>query len=59
LLQHHITAGTELEELFIITSADNIASRRIAERSGFAHVGSPWEDLNGILLAWKNPERPH
>jgi RimJ/RimL family protein N-acetyltransferase len=45
LLQHHITAGTELEELFIITSADNIASRRIAERSGFAHVGSPWEDL--------------
>jgi RimJ/RimL family protein N-acetyltransferase len=58
LLQRHIAEDTELEGLFIITSADNAASLRIAEKCGFARVGSPREDPNGILLSWRRSKRP-
>ena len=55
LLQRYVAKDTELQDLFIITSADNIASLRIAEKCDFARVGSPREDPAGLLLSWKVP----
>ena len=52
LLQKYVTADTTLTKLVLITSADNIASRRAAEKAGFTHAGPPLEDPTGILLTW-------
>ena len=57
LLQRFVAAETSLKKLILITSAGNIASRRAAEKAGFAYVGSPHEDPTGVLLTWTAPDR--
>ena len=44
-------------EEIVITSADNAASRRVAEKRGFRHDGAPREDPTGVLLRWEVPGR--
>ena len=42
---------TELHRVFIITSRDNVASRRVAEKAGFNYLGPPREDpVNGMVF---------
>jgi RimJ/RimL family protein N-acetyltransferase len=53
LLKKFVTEWGRLAELIIITSADNLASQRIAQKCGFLHTGAPREDPNGVLLRWK------
>jgi RimJ/RimL family protein N-acetyltransferase len=55
LLQRYVVEETELEELFIITSADNVESRRIAQKCEFALSGAPRENPDGLFLTWKVP----
>jgi RimJ/RimL family protein N-acetyltransferase len=56
LLQQFVVDNTDLDKLIIITSRDNIASRRIAEKCGFVYVGAPREDSNnGMLFEWHVP----
>ena len=41
---------TPLRDLLIITSRDNLASRRLARRCGFVEAGAPREDpTNGVV----------
>jgi RimJ/RimL family protein N-acetyltransferase len=55
LLQRWVRAHTDLRRLLVITSADNAASRRTAEKCGFVPIGAPREDPNGVVLAWPIP----
>jgi RimJ/RimL family protein N-acetyltransferase len=55
LLQHYVMKETTLGRLVLITSGDNIASRRAAEKAGFRATGSPREDPTGVLLEWSAP----
>ena len=55
LLQRWVRAHTALRRLLVITSADNAASRRTAEKCGFVPIGAPREDPNGVVLAWPIP----
>jgi RimJ/RimL family protein N-acetyltransferase len=52
LLRSFVRDRTALRRLVVITSAENVASRRIAEKNGFRHAGAPREDPSGILLVW-------
>lgn len=52
LLQEYVRAQSDLSRLVIITSADNVASRRVAEKCGFTYVGPPREDPSALLFAW-------
>jgi RimJ/RimL family protein N-acetyltransferase len=57
LLQKYVIEQTPLQRLVVITSADNVAARRIAEKCGFTSSGAPREDpAGGVLLAWR-PQR--
>jgi RimJ/RimL family protein N-acetyltransferase len=55
LLQRFVIEHTTLTKLVIITSADNLASRRLAERCGFRFSGPPREDPTGVALLWRAP----
>jgi len=56
LLQRYVTQETTLTKVVAITSDDNIASQRIAQKCGFAHVGAPREDpLHGMCFEWEAP----
>jgi RimJ/RimL family protein N-acetyltransferase len=55
LLQRFVIEHTTLTKLVIITSADNLASRRMAERCGFRFSGPPREDPTGVALLWRAP----
>jgi len=55
LLQRFIVKETRLIRLIAIASADNAASRRIAEKCGFIHTGAPREDPTGFLMEWQVP----
>jgi len=52
LLQRFVVASTSLTRLVIITSEDNYASRRIAEKCGFVFVGPARESPHWIVLHW-------
>ena len=53
LLKRFVAEQTELRKLVIITSRDNFASRRLAWKCGFVHVGVPREDPeNGMVFEW-------
>ena len=52
LLQAFVRDQTALRRLVVITSADNAASRRAAEKNGFRYAGAPREDPDGVLLLW-------
>jgi RimJ/RimL family protein N-acetyltransferase len=52
LLQDVVTTTT-LRQLIIITSRDNTASQRIAQKCGFVLAGAPREDpVHGIRFVW-------
>ena len=51
LLVRWVEDATDLARLVIITSGDNAASRRIAEKNGFVFDGPPREDPTGVVLA--------
>ena len=54
LLQRFVLTQAALRTLFIITSRDNLASQRIAQKCGFTYVGRPREDLvNGLVFEWR------
>lgn len=55
LLQGYVRDRSTLRRLVIITSGDNVASRRIAEKCGFRYVGPPREDPTGVALIWDVP----
>lgn len=58
LLVSFVREHTPLRELTIITSRDNLASRRIAQKCGFVEDGTPWEDpINGVVYRWQRPRR--
>ncbi|MBM3188649.1 MAG: GNAT family N-acetyltransferase [Chloroflexi bacterium] len=57
LLQQYVVASTELARLTIITAKDNLASRRVAEKCGFAYVGTAREDDRFVVYQWSR-ERP-
>jgi RimJ/RimL family protein N-acetyltransferase len=44
LLKRFVAEQTELRRVVIITSRDNPASRRLARKCGFVHIGAPRED---------------
>ncbi len=52
-LVSHVVTNTELNKLVVITMADNVASVRTAEKSGFIQVGAPREDPAGVCLVWR------
>ncbi len=54
LLQRFVATETTLMKLILITSADNPASRRAAEKAGFTYAGPPREDPTGVLLTWRS-----
>ena len=56
LLVHFVVEETNLTTLIIITSRENLASQRVAEKCGFSFAGAPREDpVSGVLFAWKKP----
>jgi RimJ/RimL family protein N-acetyltransferase len=55
LLQRFVIETSELKALVLITSGDNVASRRAAEKAGFVHIGPPREDPTGAALRWDTP----
>jgi RimJ/RimL family protein N-acetyltransferase len=61
LLADFVRSRTNLERLFIITSDDNGASQRVAQKCGFTHVGPSREDpVHGMVfeLAVSRPGTP-
>ncbi|MAS35569.1 MAG: hypothetical protein CL610_16280 [Anaerolineaceae bacterium] len=53
LLTQYVRTKTDLSRLIIITSRDNKASQRVAEKCGFRYLGTPREDpINGVLYEW-------
>jgi RimJ/RimL family protein N-acetyltransferase len=53
LLQKYAVEETELKRLAIITTRDNVASRRVAEKCGFKYVGPQREHPGvGLCYAW-------
>jgi RimJ/RimL family protein N-acetyltransferase len=54
LLQRFVVEATTIEKLVIITSRDNVASQRIAEKCGFRFTGTSREDpVNGMVFEWE------
>jgi RimJ/RimL family protein N-acetyltransferase len=54
LLQRFVIEATSIEKLVIITSRDNKASQRVAEKCGFRHMGASREDpVNGMVFEWE------
>jgi len=52
LLVSEVERGSELNELVLITAADNIPSRQIAEKNGFIESGISREDPNDVCFVW-------
>ena len=55
LLQKFVTDEGKLSRLVYITSADNVASQRIAHKCDFNYIGIPREDPNGLVFGWDIP----
>ncbi len=54
LLQRFVVEATNIKKLVIITSRDNLASQRIAEKCGFTFIGVSREDpTNGMVFEWE------
>ncbi len=50
LLKQFVVAETDLKSLIIITSRDNEASQKVAQKCGFQYAGKPREDpVNGLV----------
>lgn len=49
-----VVAGIpELTRAVIITSVDNVASQRLAQRCGFTYVGPAREGPDGMVFEWR------
>jgi len=60
LLQSYVLRQTPLQKLVIITSHDNLASRRIALKCGFQYTGGSREDpINHMVFEWHVPLHSH
>jgi ribosomal-protein-alanine N-acetyltransferase len=58
LLQQYVIEATDLTRLIIITSRDNLASQRIAQKCGFTYSGGSREDpINDMVFEWHTPVR--
>jgi RimJ/RimL family protein N-acetyltransferase len=59
LLQEYVVEETDLRRLVIITTRDNVPSRRVAEKCGFEYVGPQRERPGvGLCYAWDvSPKR--
>lgn len=58
LLKQYIAEETNLKKVLIITSRDNPASQRIAQKCGFEYIGASREDpINGMVFQWKIESR--
>ena len=56
LLQSYVLRQTALKKLVIITSRDNLASQRIAQKCEFQYVGASREDpINEMVFEWHVP----
>jgi RimJ/RimL family protein N-acetyltransferase len=56
LLQQYAAEETTLRTLVVITSDDNVASQRIAQKCGFIHTGAPREGpRHGMCFKWAVP----
>ena len=56
LLQSYVLRQTALKKLVIITSRDNAASQRIAQKCEFQYVGASREDpMNEMVFEWQVP----
>ncbi len=56
LLQEYAAEETDLKRLVIITTRDNAASRRVAEKRGFEYVGPQREHPEiGLCFSWDVP----
>lgn len=53
LLVSDVARGSELNELIVITAADNVPSRRIAEKNGFVESGGAREDPAAVCYLWR------
>jgi RimJ/RimL family protein N-acetyltransferase len=49
-----IARETPIRHLFVITHKDNLASRRLVERAGFAYVGPAREDRNRVVYEYRS-----
>jgi RimJ/RimL family protein N-acetyltransferase len=58
LLQQYILEETGLRTIYSITSSDNKASWRIAQKCGFLYNGPPREDPCGVVHGWEVPRKP-
>jgi ribosomal-protein-serine acetyltransferase len=57
LLVRFVHERTALRELVSITSRDNLASQRIAQKCGFVAAGTPREDpIDGVVHRWERPK---
>jgi RimJ/RimL family protein N-acetyltransferase len=56
LLQEFVHTTLGLHQLIIITSRDNVASQRLAEKCGFVYSGPSREDpVTGLVYTWNVP----
>jgi RimJ/RimL family protein N-acetyltransferase len=53
LLLRYVSEHTDFHHLVIITSEDNVASRRIAEKCGFTYTGPAREGPPLICYEWQ------
>ena len=60
LLQSSVWKQTSVSKLVIITSRNNLASQRIAQKCDFQYVGASREDpVNDMVFEWHVPLRSH
>jgi RimJ/RimL family protein N-acetyltransferase len=62
LLQRYVITCTSLVRAIVITSVDNTASQKLAQRCDFVLCGAPRENPAGLLYEWTvpaPPTRPH
>lgn len=55
LLQNYLVGVPDLDRAIIITSVDNHASQRLAQRCGFSYIGPAREDPDCKVYEWRTP----
>ena len=52
-----IERETPIRRVFVISREDNVPSRRLVERAGFAYVCPAREDPHRVVYEWRTPQR--
>ena len=55
ILQQFTAEQAKLKRLLIITTRDNPAAQRVAEKCGFTFIGAPREDPHALVFQWNVP----